>query len=173
MIKNWKKLKEEVIKVGFRSVIKRTFELPDGRVDEYTINHWGESVCILPITENNEVVLFKQFRPGPEKVLLELPGGHAEKQKPIHAAERELLEETGYAGDIKFVGTNYHCGYSDRIRYNFVATNCKKIQEQQLDKNEFGEVVLMPLKEFREHLRSGELTDVETGYLGLDFLNLL
>ena len=38
---------------------------------------------------------------------------------------------------------------------------------------EFPQVVLMPLVEFREHLRSGELTDVASGYAALDALRLL
>jgi hypothetical protein len=47
------------------------------------------------------------------------------------------------------------------------------VQEQQTDQDEFIEVVEMSLEEFRNHLRSGELTDIGTGYLGLDFLKLL
>ena len=59
------------------------------------------------------------------------------------------------------------------IRHNFVATGCYKVQEQDLGDNEFVKVVEMSLDDFRKHLRTGELTDVESGYLGLDFLQLL
>lgn len=76
-------------------------------------------------------------------------------------------------GDFQFVSTSLDCAYSNLLGYNFVATNCKKIQEQKLDENEFIEVVEMPLEKFKEHLRSGELTDIKTGYLGLDLLGLL
>lgn len=65
------------------------------------------------------------------------------------------------------------CGYSTMDRYCFVATECEKKAEPKNDENEFIEVVLMPLKDFRDHLRGGRLTDVEIGYLGLDYLNLL
>ena len=174
MVNKWKKLKEEVIRTGYRALLNRTFELPDGRVLDYAVKKEGIVVCILPITDKNEVVLFKQFRQGPEKVLIELPGGGIENgEKPMDAAIRETLEETGYVGNFKFIGTSLDCAYSTLVRYNFVATNCKKVQEPQLDENEFGEVILMSLKDFRKHLRSGELTDVESGYLGLDYLNLL
>jgi Zn-dependent peptidase ImmA (M78 family) len=54
-----------------------------------------------------------------------------------------------------------------------VITDCEKVSEQNLEKNEFAEVVLMPLSEFRELLKSGKNTDVEVGYIGLDYLNLL
>jgi Zn-dependent peptidase ImmA (M78 family) len=58
-------------------------------------------------------------------------------------------------------------------RYCVVITDCEKVSEQNLEKNEFAEVVLMPLSEFRELLKSGKNTDVEVGYIGLDYLNLL
>jgi ADP-ribose pyrophosphatase len=65
----------------------------------------------------------KQYRPGPDEILLELPGGCiSEEELPEIAARRELLEETGYSGDFQFVGTSFDCAYSTMIRYNFAAT---------------------------------------------------
>ncbi|MEI9966810.1 MAG: hypothetical protein WDN67_04225 [Candidatus Moraniibacteriota bacterium] len=55
----------------------------------------------------------------------------------------------------------------------FVATDCEKVGEIQNTATEHTEVVLMPLDDFRKHLRSGQLTDIEVGYLGLDYLRLL
>lgn len=171
---NWKKIKEEPFKAGFRKLIKKTFELPNGKIGEFDIKHEGPAACVLALTKNNQVLLVKQYRPGIEKVLYEMPGGIVEKgEKPKNAIKRELLEETGYTGNVKLVGTSFDCAYSTMIRYNFIATNCKKIKEQQLDDKEFAEVIEMPLRKFRKHLQSGELTDVESGYLGLDFLKLL
>lgn len=170
----WKKINETPITAGFRKLLKKTFQLPDDRVVDFDIKQEGPAVCILSLTDSNKVLLVKQFRPGPEKILLEMPGGAVEKgETPEKAARRELLEETGYSGDFKFVGTCLDCAYSSMVRYVFVAKNCYKIQEQKLDDLEFGEVVEMPFMEFRNHLRTGELTDVECGYLALDFLGLL
>ncbi len=174
MISIWKKIKEEPFKAGFRKLIKKTFQLSDQRVVDFDIKNEGPVVCALVITKDNKVVLVKQFRPGPEKILLELPGGMIEAgEEAEKAMARELLEETGYAGEIKFVGTSLDCAYSTMLRCNFVVINCEKIQEQKLDENEFAEVVEMPMVEFRKHLQTGELTDIESGYLGLDFLGLL
>jgi len=170
----WKKLKEEPFKAGFRRLLKKTFKLPDGKIKEFDIKHEGPAVCVLALTKEGNVVLAKQYRPGMEKTLLELPGGGIEgNEKPEEAMKREFLEETGYSGDLELVGTSYDCAYSTMLRYNFVATNCCKVAEQELDDSEFVEVVEISLKELRKHLRSGELTDVETGYLGLDYLDLL
>ncbi len=174
VLENWIKLKEKPIKTGRRKVLRRTYQLPDHRVDEYDIKQEGPAVCILGLTDDRNIVLAKQFRPGPERILLELPGGAVEcDESPKEAASREFLEETGYNGSLQLIGTSLDCAYSTMLRYNFVATRCRKVQEPQLDGNEFIEVVEMPLDDFRSHLRKGDLTDIESGYLGLDFLGLL
>lgn len=167
----WEKLKEVPERLGFRNVLHKTFKLPNGAVQDFTIKDERAAVCIFALTKNNEVIIAKQFRPGPEKVLMELPGGGLNSDElPIDCARRELLEETGYEGIMEFIGTTLDCAYSNLIRYNFVATNCKIKSKQQLDDSEFIEVHLISLEDFVTHLRSGELSDVETGYRALDHL---
>ena len=171
---DWIKLTEAPLQTGSRRVLRRLYRLPDGRQDTYDIKHEGRAVCILALTEAGQVVMTRQFRPGPEQVLLELPGGGAEpNETPIEAARRELLEETGYAGELQLVSPSLDCAYSTMVRYNFVATHCRSAQPPDPDAGEFIEVFEMPLADFRQHLRGGQLTDVETGYLGLDYLGLL
>jgi ADP-ribose pyrophosphatase len=73
-----------------------------------------------------------------------------------------------------YLGQSFHCAYSTRISHSFVATDCRQITESQhTDIDEFIEVVEMPLDQFRDHLASGRLSDVETGLLALKFLHLL
>ncbi len=171
----WQKIDEKLIKDGWRKVTLKTFILPDGRKQDFEIFKEGESVCVLALTKENKVILTKQFRPGPEKEFLELPGGgvNVGKETKEQAIERELLEETGYVGNIKFVASGPNDAYSSRIRHCFVATDCYKKQEPKSDDTEFIVIVEMTIPDFRNHLRSGQLTDVQVGYLGLDYLNLL
>ncbi len=148
--------------------------MPDGKIADYDLNNGSETVCIFPLDIDNKVILAKQFRPAQERVLLELPGGGVEKdEKPEQAAARELLEETGYSGELHFVCKSLQSAYDTLIRYNFVAINCERIQDQKMDEFEHIEVVKMTIEDFKNHLHSGELTDVATGYLGLDYLKLL
>ena len=108
-------------------------------------------------------------------MLNELPGGYVdpEDKNPTEAIARELLEETGYSGKVEQVAVAYDDTYSTMRRYCFVATGCGKIQEAKLDQDEYISLEKMSLADFRDLLRSGKLTDIEVGYLGLDHLNLL
>jgi len=174
-ITEWEELKRSLAyKKYSRKIEEVIFRLPNGDESDFYIKREGPATSILALTPNNEVLLVRQFRPGPNKVLLEIPGGYIDEgEESIEAARRELLEETGYTGTVKFVVEALDDAYSTMKRSCFVATNCKKIAEPENTATEQTEVVLMSLEEFRVHLRSGQLTDVETGYLGLDFLHLL
>ena len=121
-----------------------------------------------------KVILVKQFRPGPGEILAELPGGFVDLyESPEVTMERELMEETGYKGKVQLVTTCFDDAYSTMNRYCFVATECEKVGEPQAGEHEFIELELVSLEDFRKLLRSGSMTDVEVGYLGLDFLSLL
>jgi ADP-ribose pyrophosphatase len=168
----WRKLGEEVVHDRFRRIVSRRFALPDGKTAEFEIWDERDTVAVLALTPEREVVLVRQFRPGPDEVLLELPGGVVEEhQTPMEAARDELLEEAGYEGELRSVGTTFGNAYSTRTKHLFAATGCRSVAAPAPD--EFTEPVLLPLADFRDHLRGGRLTDVDAGYRALDHLGLL
>jgi 8-oxo-dGTP pyrophosphatase MutT (NUDIX family) len=80
-----------------------TFRLPHGDVANYDIKDQGAVACVLALTPENKVILAQQFRPGPEQLLLEMPGGCVDAGEAVEAAiRRELLEETGYTGSFHY-----------------------------------------------------------------------
>lgn len=174
MILPWEKLREEVIRHGYRALIKRTYRLPDTTVADFEIKREAPVVCVVAVTVDGGIILARQFRPGPEAVLLELPGGAVEDgETPLAAIQRELLEETGYTGDFQYLGQSFHCAYSTRISHAFVATACHKVAEPKLDAHEVIEVVELPLDAFKEYVRGGQMTDTGAAYHALDFLGVL
>ncbi len=170
----WEPLGERMLHDGWRTVVGRRFRTPDGEEREFEVLVEPDTAVIVALTERDEVVLVREYRPGPLESLLELPGGIVDPgEEPLAAAARELLEETGYAGTIRPAGSVVDSAYSTRERHTFVATGCRRIEEPSPQGGEFPEVVLLSLPEFREHLRGGRLTDVAGGYAGLDALSLL
>ena len=170
----WKKLNEKPYKAGYRKMIERTYELPDGNESTYDVVDSGKAVCVLALTKENKVIVVKVFRPGPDKILIELPGGFLDEGlTPEEAINHELLEETGYTGDFELVGTSWEDAYSTMFRYHFIARNCTRKREPEQEYDEFMEIIEMELDDFKSHVATGELTDPETGYMGLNKLGLL
>jgi ADP-ribose pyrophosphatase len=156
---------------GYRRVLNRTFELPDGGSAEFEVVDLQDSVVVLALTADAHVVLARQFRPGPEEVLLELPGGVVDDgYSAVEAARAELIEETGYEGELQLAGTMLVSAYATKTKHVFVGENCVRTREPA---EKFIEPVLVTLPQFREHLRRGRLTDTDGGYRALDFLGLL
>ena len=174
-IEKWEEIsREEIFSKYGRGIEKVDFKLPNGKVSDFYIKKESVFVATLAITKDEKIILVKQFRPGPKEILTELPGGYVDKgETPKQAAERELLEETGYRGKAEFLTSIIGDGYSTMEKNCVVVTDCEKFSEQKLEENEFTEVVLMSISEFRELLRSGKSSDVEVGYIGLDYLGLL
>lgn len=184
-MKPWKKTDEKLVYDGYRKVLRRTFTLPNGDSADFDVVKAGlPSVAVLALTENNEIVCFRQFRPGPEKVLAELPGGGVEphdakdasddiKKAIIAAGARELREETGYTAELEYIGSYYRDAYNIGTWHMIVGRNAKQTQAQQLDVTEYGEVALLSLEEFKRELFAGNMTDTTLGYAGLHHLGLL
>lgn len=173
-IGDWELLGEETVYKDWAHVVKRRYRLPDGTVDHHDVLIAPQVVSILALTEDERVLLVRQFRPGLGEVLNEMPGGGLEEgEDPAAGAARELLEETGHAGDMTRVGQSFQAAHSTMVKHVFAATNCRKVADLDLDPGEFIEPRTVTLAEFREHLRSGRLTDQGPGYMALDALGLL
>jgi ADP-ribose pyrophosphatase len=159
---------------GYLPIAKHRYRLPDGTEADWDIFGGGRCVATLAITDRQEVVLARQYRPGPAKVLDELPGGRVDDDEDVvAAAARELREETGYAGEMELAGTAWVASACRTQRFVAVARGARRVAEPTNEAGEFCEVILLPVASFRTHLRSGQLTDVDLGYLALDHLGLL
>jgi ADP-ribose pyrophosphatase len=165
---------EEVFNQYNRAVNKRVYIFPNNQSGDYYIKDEGKGVAVLAETTDKKFILAKHYRPGPDEVLTELPGGNVDPgESEDQAAEREFLEETGYKGEISFVGAFYDDAYTSSMRYLYVAKRAIKVAEPKLTPSEQIEVVLASLKEFRQILKKGGLTDLGLAYAGLDYLGYI
>ncbi len=177
-MKSWKRIEPtKVTQVGYRVVITKTFVLPDGSVEKFDCyNNEGEiGVGTIALTRDRKVIVFRQFRPGPEQIMDELPGGDmdADDQDPEQAALRELEEETGYKpARIQFLGVQRYNAYSNECRHYFLATDCELTDSgQQPDPNEVhGEVRTISIEHLLENAKAGRITDPGAVLLAYDTL---
>ncbi|EQK43777.1 MULTISPECIES: NUDIX hydrolase [Paraclostridium] len=141
-----------------------TVEVPKkGYQKREIIEHPG-AVGIVAITDDNKVLLVRQFRKAIEKVLWEIPAGKLEQgESPKDCAIRELKEETGYsANNMKLIHKFYtSSGFSNQKIYVYLATDLEK-GECCLDEDEFLELHEVNLNDAYEMINKNDIEDAKT-----------
>ena len=139
--------------------------LPNGgeATREY-VRHIG-AVGIVPITEDGNVIIEKQFRYPMGKIVTEIPAGKLDSKEEdrLEAAKRELLEETGITADNWINLGEYHpaSAYSDEIITLFIARGLH-YGKQKLDEDEFLNIEEIPLQVIVRDVLDGTITDGKT-----------
>ncbi|MBQ9066224.1 MAG: NUDIX hydrolase [Clostridia bacterium] len=146
-------------------------QLPDGKiVSREVVEHCG-GVCVLPVTDDGDVLLVRQWRYPYEEICTELPAGRLDREEtPLEGGLRELREETGMeASEVFDLGTDYPSpGYTDEVIHLYAARGLKDIG-QKLDEGEYLDVVRLPYDEALELCYRGELPDSKTQILLLKY----
>ncbi|MDO5328906.1 MAG: NUDIX hydrolase [Coriobacteriia bacterium] len=142
-------------------VNKDQIELPNKNttIREY-FNHPGAS-CVVALTDDNKVVIERQFRYPFHSIITELPAGKLDKgEDPLVAAKRELKEETGYtAKRWTYMGDFYpSVAYTDENIRLYLAQDLT-LEEQHLDDDEFVEVELIDFQELVNMVMQGKIKD--------------
>lgn len=170
----WKKLGERLGYDGWRKIVVKTFELPDGRTAEFDIISNDSYVTVAAFTAKGEAILIRQYRPGPERELLSFAEGAIDAgEAPEVAARRELLEETGYVTEELIFLKKRNSAYTDQTQYFFLANNCRYQQAPRPDDSEFLSVELMSragLQTLISDPEEDEFCNVDAAYLALSYL---
>ena len=128
------------------------------------IRHIG-AVCVIPITENNEVIMERQYRYPLDRVILEIPAGKLDTpdENRLSAIQRELREETGYTADSWTEIGDFHPApaYSDEYITMYLAQGLHK-GAQDLDADEFLDIYAVPLKDLVQDVMEGKISDAKT-----------
>jgi 8-oxo-dGTP pyrophosphatase MutT (NUDIX family) len=125
-------------------------------------------IGIVPFTDNDEVILIRQFRPPINGFVIELPAGLVDPGESFEqAVRRELIEETGYeAGDVQFLAEGpMSSGASSEILSVYVATGLRHVGIGQRDETENIEVLPVQLSNVSARLeelrQSGDHIDLK------------
>jgi len=141
-----------------------TVELPSGRhTTRETVEH-PDCIVVVPIDEQNNVLLVRQFRHPVNKTLLELPaGGIEEGETPEDAVRRELQEEIGYLPSrVEALGGFYSSpGFCTEYLHLYIATELKPSRLVASDTEEI-EVKRVPLNKIPDLISSGQICDAKS-----------
>ena len=125
----------------------------------------GNAVVIMPVTNDNKLVMIQEPRTPIGKIVLTFPAGMIEEgEKAEEAAQRELEEETGYkAKTLKKMRVEHPTiGYSNEYITIFLAKDLIKTK-MRLDETEDIKVIEIPIEEAKEMLDKNEIiTSSET-----------
>jgi ADP-ribose pyrophosphatase len=161
-MKKWEKLER---KIAYDSKFVKVYEdkvrLPNNTIIEnYTVVKKMDIVIIVATTKNEEVLAITEYKYGADSYLKVLPAGHIEDgENPIETAKRELLEETGYAGEkYEYVDFIYEYPSKDSHKVHIVRVfNITKKEDEKTEITEsIDEVFLVPLKKLVSEIKNKE-----------------
>jgi ADP-ribose pyrophosphatase len=154
----------EVYKSKIFTVREETAVDPSGfRIERGIVRHAGSAV-ILAVDERSRVLLVRQFRLPAEKALWELPAGRLDPgEKPLQAAKRELIEETGYRARRwkKLAAWWPSPGYVSEKMHLFLATDLTGGEATPMD-DERIEIRWFAKSELSALIRAGKIEDGKT-----------
>ncbi len=174
-MKKWIKKSETLEKIGYRWLTRKIFKLPNGYEGEFTIlgKQGDKTTAIIALTNDKKVIVATQFRPGPEIIMHELPGGLVDRNESAQeAAARELLEETGYVTDtaVEYLGHAYRGAYATNRSEYYFAVDCYIGSEPKPEESEDIEINLISIDELIQNAKSGEMTDTPAVIMAYDKL---
>ena len=156
---------EAVFDGSLLHVVRDTVTLPNsGTATREVIRHVG-AVAVVPLTENNEVVIERQFRYPINEVITEIPAGKLDSKEEdrLHAAKRELKEETGITADEWMELGDYlpACAYTDERITLYIAQGLH-FGDQKLDADELLNTKKVPLETLIQEIMDGKISDGKT-----------
>jgi ADP-ribose pyrophosphatase len=157
--------REEIFDGKVLHVVKDTVELPNGASATREVALHIGAVAVIPITENGEAVVERQYRYPHGRIFLEIPAGKLDSKDeiPLEAAKRELREETGATAEsFTYLGKMIPSpAVLSEVIHLYLAEGLS-FGDVDLDEDEFLEVEKIPLEKLYGMVLSGEIEDAKT-----------
>ncbi|MDW7673045.1 MAG: NUDIX hydrolase [Bacillota bacterium] len=138
--------------------------LPNNSISTREVVKHGGAVGIIPINDNRELILVRQYRYPVGEALLEIPAGKLDQQEePLACAARELREETGFIAEemVKVCDFFTSPGFSNEVIHLYMAKGLKQAG-QMLDEDEFLNIEQVSLREAINYIYDGRIKDGKT-----------
>lgn len=167
-IKPWKLLHStDASPSPWLPVEKRTYQLPNKTIiDDFYVVTLADSVHVIPITPNGQIILIRMYKPGIDEIILQFPAGRIEATKhksPRDAAIMELEEETGAkcqpAQFQKIAELGLATTKATEKIHLFLAQDVVINSTQKLDTTEQIEVVTLSPQEIESYIAQGKIKD--------------
>ncbi|EGV37226.1 hypothetical protein l11_13290 [Neisseria weaveri LMG 5135] len=163
---------EPIFEGTFLTISRDKIRLPNGKESSRLVARHPGATCVLAVTDDDKVILVRQWRYALGKPLLELPAGKldVDGEDTEACALRELEEETCYRAErAKLVHTFYTApGFCDEKMYLYLAEGISEGSSLENDEDEFTETVLMSREEIKAAILNNEIEDGKT-LVGLQY----
>ena len=175
----WKTIKSEKLIDDYHLIVfKDSVRLPDGlQIDDFYTVTIPDAAMVCALTVDGKVLLKNEYRYACQTDVIECPAGMFEKDEsdPLVVAKRELLEETGYeSDDWMYLGYTFESTSKLTNKMHlFLAKNCIKTSNQELDPNETIEVEEIEFDKAVEMVMNGSINANSSAHLILKAANLL
>ena len=141
--------------------------LPNGKTEKWDfVSHRMGAACVLAVKPDGKILMVRQYRNALERETLEVPAGKRDSldEDTSICAARELEEETGYqAGKLeKLLSLKSTVAFCDEMIDVYLATDLRKLGEQNLNESEDIDVEAWKLEDLMEMCYSGKIQDAKT-----------
>jgi nudix-type nucleoside diphosphatase (YffH/AdpP family) len=167
---DYQRISEEVLHdFGFFGIAKRTFHesTTDTTFARTLVTHIG-AVAVLPVFDNNDVVLIEQYRATIEEPSLEVVAGRrdVDGESPEMCAHRELLEEVAVqASELSSLGYTYSSpGVTNEKLFLYLAQGCEFVEANEPDgiEEQLAVVHTMPITNALDMVMDGVIVDAKS-----------
>ncbi len=157
----WQTLKSEYLyRRPWLTVRRDEVQLPNGKINpEFYVLEYPTWINVIAITDDDRMVLVRQYRHGLGRTSFELCAGVVESgETPLQGAQRELAEETGYTGGLwsEMMVISANSSTTNNLTYCYLARGVRQTEKQHLDATEDIQVHVMEQEQVFDMLRRGE-----------------
>lgn len=164
---------EVVYENSFLTVKRIRQHIAQGHIANFFIREEADVVVCLPVTSAGEFVMLREFRVGPGKYLMEIPGGCVdENESPELAARRETIEEVGYDGELVHLASTFVSAYSTARKHIYIMLNAVKIRDPVCESQDLAEPRILDKEALLAVVSDGNLTDFDAALAAIRYLHL-